>query len=99
VGVNYDAEEKEAKMMKRLLGVLFALVLVFLLAVPHGTVHAASFTVTNINDSGSGSLRQAILDANATSGADTIDFNIPGVGPPYHPAPIRPAHHHRPGSH
>jgi LPXTG-site transpeptidase (sortase) family protein len=34
---------------------------------------AASFTVTNANDSGAGSLRQAILDANATGG--TIDFN------------------------
>jgi len=38
-------------------------------------------TVTNTNDSGAGSLRQAILDANATPGADTIAFNIPGAGP------------------
>jgi hypothetical protein len=37
--------------------------------------------VTNTNDSGPGSLRQAILDANASSGSDTIAFNIPGVGP------------------
>jgi uncharacterized repeat protein (TIGR01451 family) len=40
------------------------------------------FTVINTDDSGPGSLRQAILDANA--GADpngsTIDFNIPGSG-------------------
>jgi hypothetical protein len=41
---------------------------------------AATFTVTNTNDSGAGSLRQAILDANATPGADTIVFNIPGQG-------------------
>jgi len=41
---------------------------------------AATFTVTNTNDSGPGSLRQAILDANATAGADTIAFNIPGTG-------------------
>jgi len=41
---------------------------------------AATFTVTNTNDSGAGSLRQAILDANANPGADTIAFNIPGAG-------------------
>jgi len=67
--------------MKRLLGVLFAVVLMFSLAVSPSAVHAASFTVTNINDSGPGSLRQAILDANASPGTDTIDFNITGVGP------------------
>ena len=39
------------------------------------------FTVTNTSDSGTGSLRQAILDANANPGLDTIDFNIPGTGP------------------
>lgn len=36
---------------------------------------AATFTVTNTNDSGPGSLRQAILDANATSDADVIQFD------------------------
>jgi hypothetical protein len=36
----------------------------------------ATFTVTNTNDSGLGSLRQAILDANSTPGQDTINFNI-----------------------
>jgi hypothetical protein len=41
---------------------------------------AAVFTVTNVNDSGPGSLRQAILNANASPGADTINFNIPGGG-------------------
>lgn len=38
------------------------------------------FSVVNINDSGAGSLRQAILDANASPGADLIVFNIPGSG-------------------
>ena len=38
------------------------------------------YTVSNTNDSGAGSLRQAILDANAHAGADTIVFNIPGTG-------------------
>src|SRR5438270_5495227 len=39
-----------------------------------------TFTVTNTNDSGAGSLRQAILDANANPGTDTIAFNISGSG-------------------
>ena len=39
-----------------------------------------SFVVTNTNDSGAGSLRQAILDANANEGAETITFSIPGSG-------------------
>ncbi|MFH1321821.1 MAG: gliding motility-associated C-terminal domain-containing protein, partial [Bacteroidota bacterium] len=37
--------------------------------------------VENTNDSGPGSLRQAMLDANATPGLDIICFNIPGTGP------------------
>src|SRR5258708_27938781 len=41
---------------------------------------AATFTVTNTNDSGAGSLRQAILDADASAGADLITFNISGAG-------------------
>jgi hypothetical protein len=41
---------------------------------------AATFTVTNTNDSGAGSLRQAILDANGNAGLDTIAFNITGSG-------------------
>lgn len=39
-------------------------------------VRAATITVTNTNDSGAGSLRQAIIDANSTVGSDTITFNI-----------------------
>jgi hypothetical protein len=37
--------------------------------------------VTNTDDSGAGSLRQAILDANASPGFEAILFNIPGTGP------------------
>jgi Calx-beta domain len=36
----------------------------------------STFVVTNTNDSGPGSLRQAITDANASPGLDTISFNI-----------------------
>ncbi|MEL6136012.1 MAG: right-handed parallel beta-helix repeat-containing protein [Cyanobacteria bacterium J06628_6] len=35
----------------------------------------ATFTVTNLLDAGANSLRQAILDANAMAGADTITFD------------------------
>ncbi len=35
---------------------------------------AATFTVTNLNDAGAGSLRDAIGQANAASGADTVQF-------------------------
>jgi hypothetical protein len=43
-------------------------------------VVASTFTVSNTNDSGGGSLRQAILDANNHAGADTIEFNISAAG-------------------
>ena len=51
----------------------FCLAVLFLTA---GSVPATTFTVTNTNDSGAGSLRQAIIDANALAGADTIAFAI-----------------------
>ena len=39
----------------------------------------ATFIVTTVADTGPGSLRQAILDANAAIGADTITFSISGT--------------------
>ncbi|MHA3771810.1 hypothetical protein ACXR0O_09770 [Verrucomicrobiota bacterium sgz303538] len=39
----------------------------------------ATFIVTNLNDSGVGSLRQAVLNANASPGADTIVFKAAAV--------------------
>ncbi len=41
---------------------------------------AITYTVSTTADSGAGSLRQAILDANANPGADTIAFGIVGSG-------------------
>jgi hypothetical protein len=38
-------------------------------------VTAATFTVTNTNNSGPGSLRQALTDSNNTAGSDTIVFD------------------------
>lgn len=46
----------------------------------------ATFTVTNTNDSGAGSLRQAILDSNVTAGETQIVFNIPEADPGRDPA-------------
>ncbi|MEG4517150.1 DUF4347 domain-containing protein, partial [Microcoleus sp. AT9_A5] len=40
----------------------------------------ATFTVTNTNDAGPFSLRDAITQANALAGADIINFNIPAAG-------------------
>lgn len=51
-----------------------------------GRGEAAVFTVTTASDSGAGSLRQAILDANASAGADLITFNLSGSGP--HSIPV-----------
>ncbi|MEM9479461.1 MAG: hypothetical protein AAGA58_07395 [Verrucomicrobiota bacterium] len=42
----------------------------------------STLVVTNTNDSGAGSLRQAILDANASSNADVIRFDIAGFTVP-----------------
>jgi hypothetical protein len=51
-----------------------------LLTLP-AALHAQTvFFVTTISDSGAGSLRQAILDANANPGLDEIHFDIPGAG-------------------
>jgi len=62
-----------------LLGTSGSILLASLVAV--SAAPAATLSVTNTNDSGAGSLRQAILDANASPGADTIAFAIPGADP------------------
>lgn len=41
----------------------------------------STFTVTTTADAGAGSLREAILAANANPGADLVHFDIPGAGP------------------
>lgn len=44
------------------------------------TAFGGSFTVTTTADTGPGSLRQAIINANANPDAATIRFKIPGSG-------------------
>jgi Big-like domain-containing protein len=57
------------------------LVMSIAIAATLGSVaNAATYIVTNTNDSGPGSFRQAMLDANSNSGSDLITFNV-GVGP------------------
>jgi hypothetical protein len=55
---------------------VFLTVMALMVVVLASPAQAATFTVTVTNDSGAGSLRQAILDANAAAGEDTItDFS------------------------
>ncbi len=41
----------------------------------------STFTVTSASDSGTGTLRQAIIESDNTPGSNTINFNVPGQGP------------------
>ena len=57
--------------------ILSSLLLACLLAVAPRAADADTLTVSITDDAGPGSLRQAILDANANTGPDDIVFNIP----------------------
>jgi hypothetical protein len=54
---------------------------VLFLCLVGSTTDAAIYVVSNTGDSGGGSLRNAIIGANANTGADQIHFAIPGSGP------------------
>src|SRR5678815_399786 len=57
-------------------------VMMLLGAVGSSTGWGATLVVTSTNDTGGGSLRQAILSANASANVpDVIQFNIGGAGP------------------
>lgn len=45
-----------------------------------GIAPAATFTVSNTNDAGPGSFREALLNANTSPGANSIQFDLPGRG-------------------
>jgi hypothetical protein len=51
--------------------------LVMSIALSPTVLNGATFTVTSTADSGVGTLRQAIIDANANPGEDRIEFDIP----------------------
>ena len=57
-----------------------------LLSVSTSFGYAGTIVVTNTNDTGAGSLRQAMTDADGNPGADTIVFNIPTSDPGYNSA-------------
>ena len=56
---------------------VFIVVTGFVLAGCSASAFGATYTVVSTADSGAGSLRQAIDDANGNSGLDTISFDIP----------------------
>ena len=69
--VNRENEARRARPARVAAGAGLALGASFVVAAP---AQAADFTVTNLNESGPGSLRDAIDQANAAPGADTILF-------------------------
>ncbi len=71
-------------------GAVAAAVLLASLTLFMPAASAATFTVTNTLDSGAGSLRQAIIDSNATApGPNVVNFNLVGV-PPFTIVPTSP---------
>src|SRR2546425_10885604 len=69
-------------MLRKGYALITTAVLIVALSVAAGEpARGAIFTVTTTTDSGPGSLRQAILDANAAPGLDTIAFSIAGAAP------------------
>lgn len=77
-GLDTGYERREGSRMHRINLLSWSLASLFAAPI---AASAASFSVTSIADSGPGSLRQAILDANADEAHDDIVFDIPGNGP------------------
>ncbi len=80
------------KNLYKSLPVIFAGAILMLVA--QVVLAGQTFTVTNTNDSGPGSLRQAIESANANLGLDVIAFNISGRSKgPHTIQPLTPLPH------
>jgi hypothetical protein len=71
------------QIFKKLLPKILSIAISFsILALIATKTNGANFVVTNTNNTGAGSLRQAILDVNlSASPTNQIAFNIPGAGP------------------
>ena len=52
---------------------------VLFLALNQTAIYATTYIVSSTNDAGAGTLRQAIIDANANAGADIINFSVAGT--------------------
>lgn len=72
--VNPNQTNPTAKPAERLGYLGMALFVGSLLMTPVDKAEAATFTVSNTDDSGAGSLRQAIIDANGAAGPDDVVF-------------------------
>ena len=93
MGVLRPAVVRGSRRAARLLAVAVVALLGVVL-VPQAFADPGTYVVTNTNDSGAGSLRQAILDANATPNATAVDqitFDLPAVSPAIAPATNLPA--------
>jgi uncharacterized repeat protein (TIGR01451 family) len=66
-----ERAEKKARRHSTTLAGTLATIGAFMAAAP---ATAATFTVTNLNDAGAGSLRDAVAQANASAGADSVLF-------------------------
>jgi hypothetical protein len=70
----FSAPKKSWGFVSRLAASLTSGALALLMAGAPSIAPAATFTVSNTDDSGAGSLRQAIIDANGAAGDDVIVF-------------------------
>ncbi|MFW6098274.1 MAG: hypothetical protein ACOC9Z_09355 [Chloroflexota bacterium] len=78
-------ENATSRLSRLCLAIFMALAALFALSamIDRATQAAAApqtaLIVSNVNDAGGGSLRQAIMDANALPGADVIDITAMGT--------------------
>jgi len=85
IGCSYFGTRNAAVAGRVALAFGVTVVVALFLALAARPAHATDFSVTNTNDTGPGSLRQAIsaanLNANSAGAPDVIKFDIPGNGP------------------